>query len=215
MTDEIYQELEIWGPRKLLESTITEIEGLLKEGWVRSPDLEDKNPIGAPLNRVLYCFSCDKRNQRLAADLWLQYKDDGTLYVSNVIPTEKRLSVEQYNLIVEDFYKRFVQPVAQKFGLENSFFKPVFNFVIDTGQDFNLFPNLTDQSASMTRPFDQQQWLSFLVSAHIKKADLNTEELAAMLIRKGWHEDTIADLIQEFEFAKTLLTFYDKHRSRL
>lgn len=213
----VFRELEIHGPQSALNNIVETIEPQLREGWTRRSDLEEKMSSMGP--GISYCFSCTRTETREAADLWLVEKNDDTLYVSNIVPSEIReLNFDQYNLIVEEFYQLFVVPSAEQLALEHSLSsdkKSIEDWMsAESARKLKLFSDAANKSTGSAHPLDKQRWFEFLISAHNEKIALDTYTLMRWLIEEeGWFEDEAHELILQYEFAMSLLTFYDESLS--
>lgn len=213
----VFRELEIYGPQSALNKVVETIEPQLREGWTRQPDLEEKMVSIGP--SVSYCFSCTRMGPREAADLWLANKNDNTLYVSNVVPREIReLNFDQYNLIVEEFYRLFVVPSAAQLELDHllsSDKESIEDWMsAESARKLKLFSDAANKSTGSAHPLDQQRWFDFIISAYNEKTDLDSSTLLRWLIEEeGWFEEEAHELSLQYEFALALLKFYDENLS--
>lgn len=210
----VFRELELYGSQSDLIEGIKAIEKRLDAGWVRNTEREEK--ISTVASGTNYCFTCSKDGDREAASLWFSYQDDTTLYVSNIVPEEIReLSYDQYNLIIEEFYEQFVKPMTDQLGLEHLLTadaKQIEDWISkETAEKLRHFSKAANKSTGSSHPLDQQRWLVFLVSAHKENAQLDTHTLMRWLIEtEGWFEEAASELGIEYEFARSLLKFYDE-----
>ena len=211
-----FRELELRGQHSTLKQIIESIENNLTNGWMRSPDKE-KEVLAISPSKV-YCFTCSKKGEREASSLWLDFRDDETLYISNIVPQEiYQLNFDQYNLILEEFYNKFILQVAEKFGIEPSLTSDLIQIddlvTKDTLAKLKQFSLAANKSTGSSHPLDQKRWFNFIVHAHLETTPLNPSILKRWLIEvENWSEDKASQLTIEYEFAQSLLDFYDKDK---
>jgi hypothetical protein len=212
----VFRELELRGAQAKLSQLVETIEGLLADGWMRDFDQESK--VSPAATSEMYCFSCTKNLGREAASLWLAYRDQNTLYVSNIIPTEtKRLDFDQYNSVLREFYDKFAQVAAEQIGMDHQLTpatKQIEDWVSEeTATKLKVFSASANKSTGSSHPLDEQRWFGFLIAAHSEATTLDAGKLRRWLIEdEGWPEDVAYDLSVEYEFARSLLAFYDENR---
>jgi len=212
----VFRELKIQGSKVKIKDTLTKIENRLKDGWIRNRDQENK--ISSDATNEMYCFSCTDTSSRKAASLWLAYRNDDTLYVSNIIPLNLRqLDVDQYNEIIREFYKKFVAPAAESLTLKHvltSDTKEIQDWVsTETVAKLQRFARLANKNTGSTHPSDQERWFNFLVAAHAESTTLGPQTLAKWLEEtEGWPEEIAYDISIEYEFSQSLLKVYDEKR---
>jgi hypothetical protein len=218
----VFRELEIRGARSELQKAIKEIENRLDDGWIRKHELEKQM---LPLSGEVYCFSHANTDERLVADLWLLYGDKSTkssLYVSNIVPKNGELSIDQYNCVLEEFYEKLLKPVAESLGLEyqlTSDTEDIEDWVsknwisLETAEKLKKFSRLANKYTGSSHPVDQRRWFDFLIVAHKKRESLEANTLAQWLVSEGWLDADADDLSVEYTFARSLLTAYDESQS--
>lgn len=211
----VFQQLELQGPKPVLTKAIEVISDSLDDGWIRNYDKE--RWLSSEGSDEQYGFSCSKQLMREAADLWLLYHDDERLYVSNIIPQEtNRLSMEQYNVIISEFYERFAKPAAKSLELTHTLTpatKPIEAWLSkETAAKLRRFSNISNKTIGSSYPNDREGWLDFLVAAHSEAKTMSSDILAQWLIQNHWFEDVAHKLSTEYQFAHSLLTFYNEHQ---
>src|SRR6266849_457993 len=109
----VFQELEVTGEVPALTEFAANVERRLSDGWVRNVQREQEVRGDGGSDRS-YCFSCDTKASRRAADLWLSpRRDTKSLHVGNIVPrAQSKLSHDEYNSILNEFFHVFVEPVA-------------------------------------------------------------------------------------------------------
>jgi hypothetical protein len=212
----VFREMKIKGSESVLMNVLAAIEKMLDRGWTRDYDRENK--IDTIVLTPMYCFSCTESPGREAAALWLAWRGSDTLYIANIIPQKlDRLSFDQYNVIAEEFYARFVKPAAERLRLEHVITpaeKGIEDWVsANTALKLETFSRLANKQTGSSHPLDEERWFDFLVAAHAEATTLDSATLARWLAEnEGWPEDVAYDLSIEYEFARSLLAFYDERR---
>ena len=209
----IFQDLTIKGESAALERFVQEIEASLEENWSRDRGLEeqvkllDKSPT--------WCFAFAGRGQEPAAFLWLMYQEANKLYVPNIVPAgSERLSHEQYNGVLQDFYERFVKGAARKTGVHAELGKDSFQLEDAlskaSAESLHRFSALANKSTGSSHPRDRTRWEEFLISVHLEGSTLDADTLERWLTEKEeWPADKANQLAIEYEQAMYLLRAYD------
>jgi hypothetical protein len=215
---QIFQDLTIKGKSPELESFAREIETSLKDNWSRNRAMEEEV---RPLDRSpSWCFAFAGSGEKPAAFLWLAYREPNELYVPNIVPAgTDRLSREQYNSIVQEFYEEFVKDAAHKTGVRAELGREKVELEDllskDTAQALRRFSGLANKSTGSSHPRDRTRWEEFLISAHREESTLAPDELERWLIEEQqWPSDKASDLAIEYEEAMSLLKAYDARIQR-
>src|SRR5436305_6491752 len=96
-------ELTIRGERSALERLLARVEALLRDGWKRDREAEERLGRLGALGPWAYCFSCTAKADRPADGFWVHARGPNELYVANVVPLEKReLSEEESNRLLAE-----------------------------------------------------------------------------------------------------------------
>jgi len=209
----IFQDLTIKGESSPLEQFVREIEASLKENWSRNREMEEKvRPLDPS---PTWCFAFAGRGEEPAAFLWLAYREAKVLYVPNIVPAgTERLSREQYNRIVQEFYEKFVKGAAHKTGVRADLGRESVELEdllgVEAAQALRRFSALANKSTGSSHPRDRARWEEFLMAAHLKGSTLAPDELERWLIQEQqWPSDKSTDLAIEYEDAMSLLKDYD------
>jgi hypothetical protein len=124
--------------------------------------------------------------------------------------------MEQYNLIISEFYERFAQPVAESLGLAHTLTlatKPIEAWLSKkTALKLREFSTKANKTIGSSYPNNREGWLDFLVAAHSEPKTMSSDILAEWLIQNQWFEDAAYKLSTEYQFAHSLLTFYNEHQ---
>lgn len=209
----IFRELRIRGPHTHLAKLMEYITTQLTSDWCR--EIEDEASVRRQVSSELFCFQRSTSADRPGALLWIAYHDPTELYVSNVVPSEAgSLTYDEYNSIVEEFYRIFVLPAAPSHSVSVDLGRADVGLEewLDgaTAKYLATFSACANKSTGAGHPLDQQRWYEFIISAHITHADLHPDTLARWLHeQEGWSDSMASDLAIDYEKARALLRAYD------
>jgi hypothetical protein len=215
----IFRELFIRGEPARLDAVADDIGRSLTEGWTRDAEAEaHMRSTAVSGRRKVYCFACPKRPRLPAATVFLLNKDPGTFYVANIVPHEKHeLSHEEYNAIVEDFFRRIAEPAAGRNGAQAEMTEPQADLERwlpqEAADKLRLFCSIANKRTGSSHPMDRERWYDFIVAAHEADADFSASTLARWLAEAGgWDDELAKRLAIEYEFARGLLAFANGER---
>jgi hypothetical protein len=215
----VFRELFIRGDSARLDAVAEDIGRSLTDGWTRDADAEaHMRSVAVGGRRKVYCFACPRRSRRPAATIFLLNKDPGPLFVANIVPHEKHeLSYEEYNTIMEDFFRLFAEPAAERNGARAEMTEPQADLERwlpgGVADKLRVFCSIANKRTGSSHPMDRERWYNFLVAAHEANADLNAPTLARWLTEAGGWDDEMAErLAIEYEFARGLLSYANGER---
>jgi len=216
---EVFRDLVLTGDEAALTATAEVIERTLSDGWRRSPETESRVKAGTLGQRPTYCFTCEPNGTRVAADLFLMGKDNGSLAVTNIIPKgDGPLSTKQYNVMIKEFHDRFVLPAVQETELDVRFTsdeKGIEDWLGNgAAEKFHEFISVANKSTGSAHPNEKERWFAFLKAASEDQSRLDPATLSRWLVEtEHWGEDVASDLAVEYEFGRELLAFAETHRT--
>ncbi|BAZ71424.1 hypothetical protein NIES4106_62210 (plasmid) [Fischerella sp. NIES-4106] len=211
----VYRDLKIIGTQDALQKMIQEIEKNLDHGWDRDKEKE------AQLNSLkigesyMYCFICSDTRHRRASGLCLvNDSSENCLYVSNIVPKNVgQLSYDEYNYILEDFYKQFIIPAKNtdvqvvlgksEHGIED-YMTPA------TSKLLRIFSDTANKSTGAAHASDEKRWFDFIIAIHKDKSDMDGGTLIRILIEEGWSQEIANELAGSYENARSLLKYYER-----
>lgn len=205
----VFKELRIELGENEPEYLISKIQQKLKRGWVR--DKEHEQESGINIGVPVFCFRSPDTANASAARVYLCRKDDVVFYVPNVVPVRfSRLSKDEYNCILEEFYRLFVAPVCAELGIvaEISSNEQNIEELIssDTAEKLRSFSSLANRI--IPHSLDVIRWYQFLLSVHNNEDRPNPEVLKRWLIEdEHWPEDGASELASQYDFAMGLLDY--------
>lgn len=210
----VFRDLFIYVNRDNTSKFIVRLEEKLGSGWIRDTDAEKRTV--KLINDEFFYFTCIAKDERNAALLALMRRDEQTLYVSNIVPQEPlRLSYDQYNSILEEFYERFVKPVVEEMGLKASLSHDeanIENWISEKSvKKLKKFSVAANKSTGSAHPLDRKRWFDFLITVHHEHNNMDVSQLSSWLIEcEHWPEDIAYELAIEYEFAMGLLDFRER-----
>jgi hypothetical protein len=210
----VFRELKIRGQQSQLDQLIRDISASAGSGWSRDTK-QEQDVQRHTSTQDMYCFTCSASPQRKAGSLWLS-AGPGELHVSNIVPRAvSSLSRDEYNAILLEFWRRFVEPMATSSDLVVELGEA------DVGIDHWLsretinrlrsFSASANKATGASHPRDRERWHSFIVAAHDENAPLDPATLARWLHEEGgWSASAASDLAVEYESGRDLLSSYQK-----
>jgi len=212
-----YKELKLIGAPESVGRLLSDISSESQDGWKRNRVLEERLPADG-LNSGFYCFTCDERQVRRSADLWLAPKHNADYYyVANIIPSQgERLSYDDYNEVLSSFAIRLR---TSKLSNLVQVIEEGGSLVLDSflSQEaltcLQRFSRAANKATGSSHPYDKERWFAFIVAAHIEGSDLHSSDLLRWLLEEErWPDDQATELIIEYEQQRSLLEYYDKTR---
>jgi hypothetical protein len=214
---QVFRELFIRGEPEQLKATAEAICNSLSGDWSRNTKAEEgMRELTFDGEADPYCFTCNNSGHRPAATLFLTEKDKKTYYVANIIPHEShKLSYAEYNGIMEEFFKQFVQPAVARTGARAEMNGPEADLEqwlsLATAKKLRLFCSHANKRTGSSHPADRRLWNDFIVSAHREGTNLDSNTLARWLHEAGdWDEGWANELAGEYAFARELLAQANK-----
>ena len=211
----VFRELIISGDSAVIHKTIGMLQKFLVKGWTRDTQAEEQIK---PLSGKMYSFACSMTPKRQAAHLWLAANDGGGYYVSSIVPDDvSRLSVDEYNLILEEFHQKIIVPASVETGAKVEITKPEETLEdwlsSETASLLKKFSALANKGTGRGHALDEERWFEFIVAAYKEGAKLTSSQLEHWLIEdEGWPEDTAMELSFDYEYSRDLLKFCDSKR---
>ncbi len=215
----VMRELFIQGsPDKLLN--LPDIaSSVLGAEWERDKETEKQLAREGGGKKPMFCF-ISKIKELPSARLWLAFKEQDKLYVSNIVPIDvNKLSQEQYNSIL----KKFSDDLAEIQILEPNFKisletdeKDVENFFsAETAKKLSSFSIAANKSTGSSHPLDRERWLDFVISAAEEDSKISPSELERLLIQnEKWPPEVADSLSTEYSLAVEVLKAYRKKSGR-
>ncbi len=192
-----------------VETFAQKLESHTNSAWIRR---KDKEEFGSGEERFM-CFEAVKNDTIMPVALFLfPRRDDGTWWVSNIIPTEKNeLTHDQYNAALLDFYEQIIQPAIQNTAITVELTTDIVTIASVAGVEvenaLQRFSKLANKSTGASHPLDQNRWFKFLTLAHNSYNKLDVNLVIFTLKELGWSEERAIELGLQFEFAQSLLSY--------
>jgi hypothetical protein len=210
-------ELTLRGERTRLERLLSGVESLLRDGWKRDREAEERRGRRGALKPWDRCFSCTAKPGRPAAGFWVHARGPDEWYISDVIPLEpRRLSAEESHKVLAEFEREFLELAAAEVGVETEVVMHRLTLEHDLSAEAVRRLRAFSTSASRTglQPNDRHRWNAFLVRVHQDESVFDPALLEEWLQQEGWPEDVRCQLVSEYEAARSLLLAYDEEVPR-
>jgi len=210
-------ELTIRGERTRLERVLARVEALLRDGWKRDREAEERRGRRGVLGPWSYCFSCTAKAGRPAAGFWIHARSPEQWSISNVVPLEKReLSAEESNGLLAEFEREFLAPAAAEVGVSTEVVPHRLTLEDDLSPEAVrlLRAFSTSENRRGLRSDDHRRWNAFLIRVHQDHSLFDPAWLDEWLQQQDWPEDTRSQLVSEYKVARSLLSAYDEEAER-
>jgi hypothetical protein len=210
-------ELVVRGERAQLERLLARVEGLLRDGWTRNHEAEERASRDHLRGSSDYCFECAATADRPAASFWVRPRGSKELYVSHVIALDRPgLPAEESRGVLAEFRREFLDPVGEGLGVETEIVEHRRTVEQDLSPEARRL--LRTFSASANRQGlgrdGRRLWNAFLVQLHREEAYFDVALLDEWLAEEGWPEATRRQLLGEYETGMSLLAAYDEGAAR-
>ena len=195
---ELVERSDEWKIRKDFQDAFTK-RGLLKDRTVIC--------IETPILRY--------KGKELQGVIWIY--DYGTMINTfNIIPSNSnKLSKEEYNFLLNEFVKVFINKTAADYKAEVLMTKPIMELKDYVDQDVYdalvIFSEMANKSTGHSHPMDEKRWCDFILVSASKERRLSVDYLEGWLMDHGWSSDMSNELGLDYEYGLTLLD-YEHHR---
>jgi hypothetical protein len=210
-------ELTIRGERTRLERVLARVEALLRDGWKRDREAEERRGRRGALGPWSYCFSCMAKAGRPAAGFWVHARSPEEWSISHMVPLEKpELSAEESNGLLAEFEREFLAPAAAEVGVSTEVIPHRLTLEDDLSPEAVRLLRAFSTSANRRglRSDDRRRWNAFLIRVHQDQSLFDPAWLDEWLQQQEWPEDTRSQLVSEYQVARSLLSAYDEEAER-
>lgn len=138
-------------------------------------------------------------------------RERGDWYVANIIPMDAgRLTEDQYNSILREFYERFATGASESAGVKVTLEKTektAADYMSTAAVDcLDRFSVLANKSSGSGHPADQERWFDFIIQVHNDQRGPDASTLAQLLCEQfEWPGEKASELASEYEFGRALL----------
>jgi hypothetical protein len=170
-------------------------------------------------SKRLFCFSYEGDERLPSATILLIEDVPGLLVLPNIAPRAKyRLSIAEFNALLEEFAERFLRPCAESLGVQvdvTSGNRELGHWLSDAAAaKFRRFSERANRRAGYLLPPDRERWLEFILEAHRERSRLDASTLRRWLVEiEDWSPEVADQLAREYAFGEELLTFSESHRA--
>jgi hypothetical protein len=147
--------------------------------------------------------------------LWLTMEEPDRLEVANILSEKKdALTYDDYNTLLDSFYRHAVAPAVAECGATVEISPPdvsLGDFIPqDLAEKLRRFSAAANKATGTVHPQDLQRWVDFLTEVHQRSCKLPPDMLGRWLEEEEhWPAETTWQLLEEYEFARELLSAYD------
>lgn len=181
----------------------------LPDGWSRSRETEKESSRGAGV--TYYCFTCENRPGVEHATMFFLEREDGAIYVCNIIPREKsQLGYAEYNAVLDDFTRSVLEQLPDRDEHLVMAFSDEIDVEVLLGEEgFRLlerFAKTSNRSTGSAHPSDREKWFDFIWHVHENDIDFGPSVFKRYIVEDaGWPAEQGWELTIEYEFALGLL----------
>jgi hypothetical protein len=207
-----FRDLTVFVEPEALDPLISAIESRLADGWSRNAehDEEMRGLSGGPA----FCF-VRNATADLPAVALVMGLDGNRLEANNIVPHGERLSIDEYNSILIEFFLKFLHEPASEAGLFVELSpdeRTIENTLGSRAMELlRRFSNCANKSSS--HPADERRWIEFLIYLHLQpRAHRSYDDVLVgkWLSDDGWREDKVERFTSELEFAGEMLRVLEK-----
>lgn len=165
--------------------------------------------------KVWFCFACSGQEGRPAAQVWLGL-GNGLLLNTNVVPQDNpALSIAEYNRVLSELVRDYIEPAARQVGSVRVEFSPAELepedvFPLEAALALRNFVGRADLLVGANAPGDRGRWETFIIAAHRQDGPTNSAFLGQWLESAGWPASVAQDFAARYEEARSLLRKYDQ-----
>ena len=216
----VFRELQLEaGDADQIDAFIDRVGKSLTAGWMRDRLQEEEYRRKIVTSGRLFCFRYDGDDSLPSATILLLEDVPGHLILPNIAPRKKyRLTIEEFNSLLDEFATRFLRPCADELGLKvdiTDAHRELNHWLSDAAvTTFRKFSERANKRAGYLLPADRERWLEFILEAHREKGKLDGSTLRRWLIEEeDWSPEVAEQLAGEYAFGEELLTFSERHRA--
>jgi hypothetical protein len=217
-----FQELEITTSleREALNQAIVQ---QLSDGWAVGDVRIGLSKDNWHKDASSFAYSCEAKDDRPTAVLFVAFRSSGAPYVSNICPghgAPNPLGYELYNLILGDFSQKVLRPLEVNGVLKVLLSAP--NYKIEeylseqAYRCLSAFARNANKSTGRGHPSDLKWWQDFLIAIHKQQQDPpDGGKLSRWFIEEaGWEgwSDNVSNLEDDYEYGLSLLAQYENSR---
>lgn len=189
------------------------------EEWnVREDYQESFMKKGLMKDRKVICVETpvmEFHGNRLQGVIWT-YDYGFYLKTFNIIPTNShRLSKEEYNFMLNEFVRIFINRTAADYHAEVILSNPIMEVTdyvdSDVYEALVRFSECANKSTGRSHPMDERRWCEFILTTASRERRLSVDYLEGWLMDNGWPSDIASELGLDYEYGLALLD-YEHHR---
>jgi mRNA-degrading endonuclease toxin of MazEF toxin-antitoxin module len=145
--------------------------------------------------------------------------DDRELKLTNIIPIDKsRLTYDEYNSIVDEFYNNYIKNIIEKTGLSVQIYISPSQLSIEdivestVVSKLKIFSMAANKSTGSAHPLDKRRWFDFIIESFRRDEIIPNDYLYRWLVEiEGWEDEKATDLVIDYENSIELLKYYKEN----
>lgn len=180
--------------------------------WSRAIDLETSWAERPPVEDRPLIFRHEPDGGLPGAHLYLFTRENGVIYVSNVVPIEAgQLTEVEYNRLLQDFHETAVEAAVRELGAESELDLADYDLAERAGAEVRdalvRFSRAANKSTGASHPMDAERFDDFVITAsHLERARRpSADTIAEWLVADSWPNETAWELAIQYEQGLRLL----------
>jgi hypothetical protein len=217
---ETYQKLKIFLEEDKKDHFFKDIiNDLNNSSWkIRNDLVENYKKNTFTKEKRILCAESEKYlfgNKTISGLLWM-WDYSGYFEVFNIIPVETgMLEFKEYNYILNQFIKLFVNKELEKYGGQVDISAPIKRIIDTIGQEafdaLKAFSFSANKATGHSNSYDFERWCEFVFIVFKNETQLSVDELIVWLEENGWTNDMATKLGLDFEYSIDLLERYERN----
>lgn len=205
-----------YGDLTIHGTTLTDLAQVLTRHvdapWSRARDLETSWAEPSPVKEQPLIFYHEPNGGLPGAHLYLFTREEGVIYVSNVVPTQgQQLTELEYNGLLQDFHQTAVEAAVRELSAEPELDLADYDLAERAGADVRNalvhFSKAANKSTGASNPHDVERFDGFVIAAsHLDPARRPSADIIAeWLVADGWSDEIASELAIQYERGLRLL----------
>ena len=209
-----YSHISVRVPKDMIDLFLARVSELAASSWRRDPAAEES---ASELVRSMgVCYYYYVRTDGPPTDVVFLYQNQ-ELKLNNIFTTGNGISHAEHSRITSALWNAGMKQACKELNLTGGY-TPSKDVAPDEGlppgvkKALHQFAISVNKSDGITHPDDMELWSIFLALTHVSGATMSEAQLDAYLTAKKFPQDTVMQLLHEYELGTSLLTVYDEIR---
>jgi hypothetical protein len=185
--------------------------------WINKTEFERDYRMNVMDDDIVICLQSPKylfKQTELQAFVWMRHNKE-VFELFNIIPSlTRKLSYEQYNFILDQFYKCIIKEVALKMNLDTittSPYKSMQEIIGDEAFDTLIrFSRSANKASGNSNHYDFDRWCDFVFTIFRNNIKINMNDFSRWLEEdENWPNDIANKLSSDLEYSLSILEKYE------